>query len=172
MRVWPEWKDQDDLVKRLLFKDIFTINLNHRIEIVIIPEFQLDNNGLVLQEELNLDEVFSENDAKFSKVFFTDYVITISKEKAGQEEKVNMGSLVKGLSEEFVPAFFYISPEEFNTLNEELEELGSETGLHRFLDMDKVKGSVTYTLIEKVINSSFFDFKDVEWIKSGNGAWV
>lgn len=148
---------ENSLNKPGLYKGIYYIDINRLITVAVIPEFFPEQSKLARQEELDLDDVDTINDARTGSAFFPDYIITENNSKAGQEECVELSQMVKGLDEKYSPPFFYLNTRTFQRLSGELDHYASQTsGVHAYVEKSVIQSTFVGEMIGRMLKSPLF----------------
>jgi len=161
------YQSQEVLPKTAKFyKGIYLVTLNFLVDIMFVPELEMnpDNWPPVLPDDV--DNVSSETEARLFTAALSRYTVTPKSLLAGTQ-KIIYTLPFKGEREDSdldsrKGAIFYVSPQEFDIFSKELSALADQTsGVHGFVKISPIKELEVAKIILSIVDSQYCSAEDL-----------
>ncbi len=176
VQVRHQVRDEEPEIARF-FKGIFWMTLNDFVNLIFIPSFPRDKENWSLNIPTSLEDVSSLDEARQFTAALSEYTITPSDKRAGQQELIPIPPppdiSFPGLrpdhktEESKTGVMFYVTPQEFIRFSQELAVIEEHTFmLYEYLPFEEVKEFECIQFItDTIIRSPHFTQKDMKMVK-------
>ena len=168
-QIWEELPEKAEF-----YRGIYSVNLNFLVNIMFVPEFEInpDKWPPVLPE--NVDEVTTEIEARLFTAALSDYTVTPNSLLAGKQEIIPLPSVNEDMKNSDVDAkmgvVFYVSHHEFDIFSKELSVLANQTpGVQDYVKISQIKEmELAKFILSNIIGSQHFSTGDLKILGRGN----
>ena len=161
--IWEELPETAEF-----YRGIYAVSLNFLVDIMFVPELEInpDNWPPVLPD--NVDEVSSQTEARLFTTALSCYTVTPNSLLAGTQEIIFIPSINKEMENSNPDSkrtvIFYVSPQEFEAFGKELPALADRTpGVHDFVRISEIgELEVAKFIVFMIIDSHYFSVRDLK----------
>ncbi|MGB0385134.1 MAG: hypothetical protein ACPGWR_09950 [Ardenticatenaceae bacterium] len=149
-----------------LYRGIFSVTLNDFVEVMFIPSFSRDTENWSLNIADDVEDVRSLSEARQFTAALSEYTVTPSDERAGEQELIPLAPPLPPLRREpgdpTTGVMFYVTQKEFIRFSQELALIEEHTFLlNEYLPFSEAKEFECIQLIlNHIVTSPHFAEKD------------
>jgi hypothetical protein len=154
------WEEEPEVAE--LYQEIFDVILNHTLSIMFVPEVDINIDNIPAMLPDNIDNIFSEIQARQITIALSKYSITPNDLLAGQEKVFSHNDTLSSQT----GVIFFITTDEFQTFSSELSTIAQEIpSVHSSTRISQIKDlKFSQFLLSRVIESKHFDEKDLQML--------
>ncbi|MBW4510236.1 MAG: hypothetical protein KME64_27505 [Scytonematopsis contorta HA4267-MV1] len=154
------WEEEPEVAE--LYQGIFEVILNHTLSIMFVPDVGINIDNLPPMLPENVDNIFTEIQARQITIALSKYSITPNPLLAGQEKVFSHNDTLSSQT----GVIFFITTEEFQAFSSELLTLAQEIpSVYSSKRVSQIKDlKFSQFLLSRVIESKNFDDKDLQLV--------
>ena len=152
------WEEEPEVAA--LYQGIFDVTLNHTLSVMFVPEVQINDNRRFPILPDNVDDIYTELEARLVTIALSRYTVTPNSLLAGKEEIISRSG--RESCQEGV--LFFVTPQEFSIFSTELSILAKEIpSVHSYKKLSEIQNfEFTKFLIYRIIQSKYFAEEDLQ----------